>query len=119
MPNEWYMGPRNPCPACGGVHYFTQREGVPFWAHGSGAKFEVMCPETQARVAVDIKPDDPPPEKQVTNEVCSTCGKANYYIWMQSRPRGSMVDQHLRCQNEMCGTETIRRVDMRSGMVLM
>lgn len=118
MPHEYYMSPNNPCPACKGSHFFGQQDGVPYREERKGVTFRVTCPNTGKMVEVEIQPDEPPPERPVTELVCSTCKKANYYVFSQTQPRGSVVDQRLRCSNEGCGYESTRRLDMASGRVL-
>lgn len=115
MPNEYYLPPNNPCAACGGSHYL---KNLPFWEDGKGTTIEYVCPTTQKVCQVVIPPDRPAQPPPLTDTLCPVCRKANFSIIAQTQPRGTVVDQQLRCSNDGCGYEQPRRLDMRTGEVI-
>lgn len=117
MPHGYWMDPQHPCPACGGTHYYTARN-VPQWDNDKGARFRVKCPETGATVEVEIPALSPPPERIMTDTLCTTCMKALFYVYSTSRPVGSIATQRLRCSNEGCDQESMRKVDLKTGQVV-
>lgn len=118
MPHGYWMDPQHPCPACGGTHYYTASD-VPFWDSDQGARFRVKCPETGAIVEVEVPAGAPKRERVMTDTLCTTCRKANYYVYSTSRPVGSIATQRLRCSNDGCDQESMRKVDLKTGVVVM
>ena len=114
MPNFYRMTERNPCPACGGTHFFRS---VPFFEEAVGATFEVTCPETNKTVQVNDPPSEPK-QDMTTDVLCGVCKKYNLVIRSQSNPRGSNVVQYLECPNESCGHTMTRQIDIVTGNVV-
>lgn len=114
MPNFYRMTVRNPCPACGGTHFF---KSVPFYEESKGATLQLKCPDTNKLVLVTIHPDEAKLDR-TTDLRCGSCGKAFYRIREQGTPEGNLITQYLECENEGCAHTAIRRISLATGRVI-